>query len=159
MTTIDIILTALLLIGLIRGFIKGFIFEIAVLGIIFVLYFFGFKIADFLAGFLEKHMDAGSTTIHYASFFVAWIGVSIGIFFIAKLLEGLVNIVALGIFNKIAGALFGAMKYAFMISVFLFFANKVDVATSWWSPDKKAESYLYYPILKIAPSIFSVLKK
>ena len=41
----------------------------------------------------------------------------------------------------------------------LFFANKVEFSTSWWSPDKKAESYLYYPILKIAPSIFSVLKK
>jgi membrane protein required for colicin V production len=158
LNTIDIILSVLLLIGLVRGFMKGFIFEIAVLGIIVVLYFFGFKLADIAAGYISKWMDAGSMTIHYVSLFVVWIGVSIAIFFIARLLEGLVKIVALGLFNKIAGAAFGAIKYACVMSVLLFFVNKVDFRTSWWNADKKAESVLYAPLSKIAPSVFSVLE-
>ena len=158
MATLDIILTILLLGGAVRGFIKGFIYEIALLGIIFVLYFFGFQLADWAAVYLGKMLDIKSITLHYVSLFVVWLGVSISIIFIAKLLEGLVKIVALGIFNKFAGALFGLIKYTFLLSVFLFFLNKIDISNSWFNADKKAESVLYYPILKIAPTVISVLK-
>lgn len=159
MSTLDIILSLILVTGAIRGFIKGFIFEIAVLGIIFVLYFFGFKLATLAAVYISQLIDANSTTIHYLSLFVVWIGVSVAVFFLAKLLEGLVKIVALGIFNKIAGAVFGLIKYAFLLSVFLFFFNKINISSGWLGPDKKADSVLYYRILKIAPSVLSVLKK
>jgi membrane protein required for colicin V production len=158
MTTLDIILSLLLLGGAIRGFIKGFIFEIAILGVIFVLYFFGFQLADWASVYVGRVLDVKSVTLHYVSLFVVWIGVSIAIHFIAKLLEGLVKVVALGIFNKFAGALFGLIKYTFLLSVFLFFLNKIDISTSWFNADKKAESVLYYPILRIAPTVISVLK-
>jgi membrane protein required for colicin V production len=150
----DIILASLLLFGIIRGFLRGFIYEIAILGIIFICYFFGFRLAEYVAEFLGNLFNVKGRSLYYISLIVTWIGVSIGIFFIAKLLEGLINIIALGIFNKIAGALFGGFKYAVVISVVLFFLNKINVTAEWFNADAKAESVLYYPILKISAVFF-----
>lgn len=150
MNALDIILSILLVTGIIRGFMKGFIHEIAVLGTMFICYFFGFKLAENAAVYLNKiiHVDPG--TMRIVSIFVTWIAISVGIFFLAKLFEGLVNITALGLFNKIAGAVFGGLKYAFVISLLLYFTNKINFPFDWLSPDAKAESVIYYKVLGIA---------
>lgn len=158
MNPLDITISIILLIGTIRGFIKGFIFEIAVLGSLVVCYFLGFKFANIVAGFLGKMISVNAGTLHYTSLLLAWIGISIGIFFLARLFEGLVKIAALGIFNKIAGAIFGGLKYAFLLSLFFYFFNRINFTTSWLNIDSKAESIFYYPLLHLATTIFSTLK-
>lgn len=158
MNTIDLTISILILIGAVRGFIKGFIHEIAVLGTLVVCYFLGFKAAGIVATFLGKLISVNSGTLHYISLLTAWIGISIGIFFLARLFESLVNIVALGIFNKIAGAIFGGMKYAFVLSLFFYFFNRINFSTTWLNSDAKAESVFYYPLLNVATAVFSSLK-
>ena len=158
MNPLDITISIILLIGVIRGFIKGFIFEIAVLGSLVVCYFLGFKFANIVAGFLGKMISVNAGTLHYTSLLLAWIGISIGIFFLARLFEGLVKIAALGIFNKIAGAIFGGLKYAFLLSLFFYFFNRINFTTTWLNTDSKAESIFYYPLLHLATTIFLTLK-
>ena len=85
--------------------------------------------------------------------------VGVGIFFLAKLFTGLVNMSALGAFNKILGAIFGCLKYAFILSVILYFFNQLDTKYSYLSADKKAESHLYYPLVKMAPSLLPLMKE
>jgi len=147
---LDIILSVLLLVGLIRGFLHGFIHEIAVLGTMFVCYFFGFKLASIAAVYLNKIITVDPSTMRIVSLFIAWIAISVGIFFLSKLFEGLIKITALGIFNKIAGAVFGLIKYAFVISLVLYFLNKVSFDSKWINSDAKAKSYLYYKVLNLA---------
>jgi membrane protein required for colicin V production len=153
LNALDLVLSVLLVIGIIRGFMKGFIHEIAVLGTMFICYFFGFKLAESVAVYLNNFFHVDPNTMRIVSIFITWIGISIGIFFLAKLFEGLINITALGLFNKIAGAVFGGFKYAFVISLLLYFLNKFEVNTGWFSSDAKAESFLYYKILKIASTV------
>ncbi len=116
----------------------------------FICYFFGFILAESVAVYLNKIIHTDPHTMRIASIFVTWIAISIGIFFLAKLFEGLVNITALGLFNKIAGAVFGLLKYAFVISLLLYFLNKFEINSGWFSSDAKADSFLYYKVLKIA---------
>lgn len=150
MNALDIILSILLVTGIVRGFLKGFIHEIAVIGILFIGYFFGFKLAESAAVYLNKITHVNPATMRMVSIFIAWIAISVGVFFLAKLFEGLVKITALGIFNKIAGAVFGGFKYAFVAGVVLYFLNKIEMPFEWLSNDAKAESMLYYKILKIS---------
>ena len=157
MNSLDIILTIILLIGLIRGLMKGFIYEIALCGTLFLCYFFGFKLAGIASVLINKFIHVDPATLKIISLVVAWIGISVGIFFLAKLFEGLVKIVALGVFNKIGGAIFGLMKYAIIVGVFLFFLNKVNISFSWFNDDLKADSFLYYPLLKMATALFTAL--
>jgi membrane protein required for colicin V production len=107
MNVIDIVLAVLLLIGLVRGFIKGFIFEIAVLGALFLGTYAAFRFSYFIQPYVSKTIHASSSTVLFVSSLIMFLLVAVGIFFLAKLFEGLVNIAALGIFNKILGAVFG----------------------------------------------------
>jgi membrane protein required for colicin V production len=149
MQTLDIILLVLLGFGAVRGFMKGFIYEVAMLGALVLCYFLGFKMAAIVATFLFKTFGGSPETLHYVSYLIVWIGVSIGAWFLAKLFEGLISITALGIFNKIAGGVFGVFKYAFLIGLFLYFFNKIDHQFNWLTTDQKATSIFYYPLLKI----------
>jgi membrane protein required for colicin V production len=109
--------------------------------------------AEFVAGFLAKSFGGSPETLKMVSYSIVWIGVSIAAWFLAKLFEGLINVVALGIFNKIAGAVFGILKYAFMIGLFLYFFNKINF--KWLTADQKALSVFYYPLLKIGRLVLS----
>jgi membrane protein required for colicin V production len=155
MQPLDIIILALLAFGAIRGFMKGFIYEVAMLGALVLCYFLGFKMAAYVSEFLFKTFGGSPDTLRFVSYAIVWIGVSIGAWFLAKLFEGLIKITALGIFNKIAGALFGLLKYAFLIGLFLYFFNKADVKFNWIDTDKKAESIFYYPLLKVGVMVIN----
>ena len=155
MLPIDIVLLILLAIGSIRGFMKGFIYEVAMLGALVVCYFLGFKMAEYVSTFLFKSFGGSPQVLHFVSYAIVWIGVSIGAWFLAKLFEGLVKVVALGVFNKIAGGIFGMLKYAFLIGLFLYFFNKADQHFNLITSDKKAESIFYYPLLRIGQIVFS----
>lgn len=153
MNYLDIILSVFLLAGVVRGFLKGFIYEVAVLGALFLGYYLGFKFADTIAPKVQNiiHIDGG--TLHYITFFIIWLAVTIGMIFLAKLFTGLIDMVALGIFNKIAGAVFGLLKHLLIAGLVIYFFNKPDTKYKWLDPDTKAESKLYYPILKGAKSV------
>lgn len=150
---LDLLLGIVLLIGLVRGFMKGFIFEIAVLGALFLGLWAGYRFSAFANPYVLKVIDPNPQTLHYISGFVVFTAVAIGVILLAKLFEGLINIAALGIFNKIAGAIFGLLKFSLLLSILLFYFHKLDSRYKWMSPDTKAESQLYYPLLKIAPAM------
>ncbi len=155
---LDIILAVLLLIGIIRGFLKGFIFEVAVLGVFFLGLWAGFKFAAYANPYVLKVIDPDPRTLYYISSFIMFLLISTGIILLARLFTGLVNMAALGIFNKIAGAVLGGLKYALVLSIIIFYFNKLDSKYKWISPDTKAESYFYYPLAKIAPVILPVIE-
>jgi membrane protein required for colicin V production len=157
MNYIDIILAILLLTGLVRGFLKGFIFEVAVFACFFLGSYAAFHFAYLLQPYLLKTGHMNPRTVSYVSSFLMFLVISVGIFFLAKLFTGLINIAALGIFNKILGALSGLLKYAFIISILLYFFNPLDAKHNYIAPDKKAESHLYYPLMKMSPALLPVL--
>jgi membrane protein required for colicin V production len=136
---------------------KGFIFEIAILGALFLGMYAGFHFAYLIQPYLQKIGKMNPHTVSFVSFFFMFLLVSVGIFFLAKLFEKLINIVALGVFNKILGAVFCLLKYAFIISIVLYFFNQLDAKHHYLSPDKKAESHLYYPLLKLSPLLLPIM--
>ncbi|HNS12158.1 MAG TPA: CvpA family protein [Bacteroidia bacterium] len=155
---LDLFLAVILLIGLIRGFLKGFIFEVAILGVLFLGFWAGFKFAAYANPYVLKVISPDPKTLYYISSFVMFLLISFGVILLAKLFTGLVNIAALGIFNKIAGAVFGFFKHALILSIVIFYFNKLDTKYKWLDPDTKAESHLYYPLAKIAPVVLPVME-
>ena len=71
------------------------------------------------------------------------------------MIEKFINLLALGIFNKLAGAAFGTLKFAVIISVAILILNKFDVNKSL---ERKANgSLLFNPIAKLVPAIIPKL--
>lgn len=153
MNYIDIILAIPLVWAIYRGFTKGFIIEIASLIAIVLGVYGAIHFSYFISDLLKLH----SPYSPLISFAVTFLIIVIVIFLFAKMLEKSINLLALGIFNKLAGAFFSLLKMAFIISVLLIFVNKLDSKINIISKETRNESLLYQPISAIAPLVIPKL--
>lgn len=153
MNYIDIILAIPLVWAVYRGFTKGFVIEIASL-IAMVLGVYG---AIHFSYFISNILNLHSTYAPLISFAITFLLIVIVIFLFAKMLEKSINLLALGFLNKLAGAVFGMLKIAFIISVLLIFINKLDSKISIIPEETRKESLLYPPISAFAPLIIPKL--
>jgi membrane protein required for colicin V production len=93
------------------------------------------------------------------AFILIFIFVVIVVHLIATLTEKFVKAIALSIFSRLAGAVFGVLKSAFILSILMIIVVKIENFTISIIPDKlKAESKLYGPIENMAPNILPFLK-
>jgi membrane protein required for colicin V production len=159
MSIIDIVLGALLLFGLIRGAMKGLFVEIAslvalVLGVYGSIHFSGFA-----AEFLESKVDWNEKTINIVAFAITFVMIVLAISLAGKALTKLADFAALGIVNKLAGGLFGALKIGLILSVLLIVFNKLNNTLPFMGKEDLEESILYEPVKSLAPMIFPNLIK
>lgn len=94
-----------------------------------------------------------------AAFILIFVFVVILVHLIATLTEKFVKAIALSIFSRLAGAIFGALKAAFVLSILMIIISKIENFTITIIPEKsKMESRLYDPIENMAPNILPFLK-
>jgi len=159
MSIIDIVLAALLLFGFIRGLFKGLFVEVAsllalVLGVWGAIHFSGFS-----ADFLEPKVDWSEKTINIVAFAITFVAIVLAISLAGKALTKLADFAALGIINKLAGAVFGALKIALILSVLLGVFHKMNNTLPLMEKEDLDHSTLYQPIKALAPLIFpSIIK-
>lgn len=154
MSVIDIILGALLIFGIIRGFMKGLFVEIAslaalvagVYGAIHFSHYASDKLGD-LVDWSEKYVNVAAFAI---TFFIIVLLVSLA----GKAFTKLADFAALGILNKILGAAFGVLKIGFILSVVLIIFSHTNRNIEFVSQDKLNNSVLYSPVKELATLIF-----
>lgn len=154
----DIIIIIPLLWAAYRGFMKGLIIELAS----FVALAFGvygaIGFSEFTNTILKENLGINSEYNSLIAFAITFIVIVAAIFFLAKLLENVIKIAALGIANKIAGGLFSVLKFALIISAIIYLINSFDNKNVIFNKTLKEKSYLYEPLQVIAPTLFPSLK-
>ena len=125
MNYIDIIIAIPLLWGLYKGFTKGIILEAATLIALGLAIWGAVKFHDFVTVWMRESLNWTSKYMPVISFALIFIGVLVLVFAIAKLLEKIIKAVALGFLNKLAGGIFGILKFGLILSVIIFLLNAI----------------------------------
>lgn len=159
MNYIDIILIIPLLWGLYKGFTKGLIIEAASIIALGLAIWGGIKFSDFLTGYITQNFNWNTKYLPIISFAIIFLGILIGVYTIAKLIEKLVKAVSLGFVNKLAGGIFGMLKFGLIMSVLIFVLNAIEKSVQLIPAETKQKSLLYEPIGKIAPIIIPGLRE
>ena len=159
MNYLDIILCIPLVWGLYKGFTKGLIIEAASLVAFGLGVWGGIHFSDYIAHKIGGWFHWQSPYLPVVSFAVTFLAVIIVVYFIAKLVQHMVEGMALGAFNKIGGAIFGMLKFAMVMSVAIFMIGAVEESYPLVSFKTKKDSLLYKPIGKIAPMLIPSLNK
>lgn len=159
MNYIDIIIVIPLIWGAYKGFRKGFVIEIASLVALVLGVYGGIHFSSYSAEYLGKLFNISQEIMPLLSFVVTFIGIVILVFFIAKLIERVIKMVALSIVNRIAGLIFGMLKFGIIISVILNLANTIDEEVSFIDNDMKTSSLLYQPLSDLSMKIFPKLNE
>lgn len=146
--------TLLILIGAaaVKGFFRGFVVEIAslvavILGI-WVATRYNARVAAWVG------MDAEHEVL---SFIVTFIGVLVLVHLLAKVITKAMDLAMLGLPNKVAGTLFGAIRSAFVLSVVLNILMARAEVTGIVPKETLESSTLYRPLRAFAPFIVPAL--
>lgn len=159
MNFIDIIICIPLVWGLYKGFSKGLIVEAATVLAFGLGVWGGIHFSDFLCHFLESKFGWSSQYLPIISFALVFLGIIVLVFFVAKLVTRATDSMALSALNKLGGAVFGALKFALMMSVLIFMMDSVEESYPMISLKTKEESLLYKPLGKVAPTLIPSLNK
>lgn len=154
MSILDIALLALLILGLVRGFMRGFFVEVASVVALIAGIYGAFHFSNFTASFLEEKVDWNENTINIVAFATTFIIIVLVIALAGKALTKIADFAMLGLFNKLLGALFGGLKVALILSVVLIVLDKMHANILFITDADKESSVLYNPVKSLIPVIF-----
>ena len=158
MNWFDLVFIILLIWSAYRGFTKGFIIQLSTLAALLLGILGAIKFSDLTAGWLSDHFSLSANYLNIIAFALTFILIVIAVHLLARLIEKLIQAVALGFINRILGIVFGIAKTAFIISVILVLVNKANEKYHFIPEDKMEASLLYKPISDFAPMIFPYLR-
>jgi membrane protein required for colicin V production len=158
MNYLDILLLIPILIGAWRGFKKGFVIEIFTLLALLVGIYAGIHFSDYMATILRDSLGIETEYLPAIAFTVTFLLVGAMVYFLGKLIEKGLKIVALGMVNKIAGLFFGVVKMVFILSAALVILESYDEKGNFIPSNLKSDSLLYEPIKKTSLTVIPALK-
>ncbi|HSH51193.1 MAG TPA: CvpA family protein [Bacteroidales bacterium] len=157
MNTIDLVFAILFLWSAYRGFTKGFIVQLATLAALLLGILGAVMFSDLTSSLIIKKFEVSGQYLPIISFAITFIVIVVAVHILAKLLNKLIDAIALGIVNRMLGVLFSVLKYAFIISIILVLINKADDKYNFIPEETKENSLLYKPLSNFAPLIFPYL--
>ena len=149
MNVIDLLLSIVLLLGLVRGLFKGFFTELAgLLALIFGIYA-AIHFSDLTYSFLETVISWEHNYLSILSFAVTFFVAALLVSLVGRMLTKMVSMMALGLVNRLLGGVFGLLKMAFLASLFFMFFDRFDIFNT--AEETRENSVLYEPVREFAP--------
>jgi len=157
MSYFDIIVGILLILAALKGLKNGFVKELAGLAALLLGIIIAVQFSDVMANFLSGFFYSGHMGI--IAFLLTFIVVVVVVHLLANLLHTLINAVALGVFNRLLGLVFGFIKAGFLISIILLGLEVFGLEESIVTPREQQRSKLYPSVKNAAPIIFDLFEK
>ena len=158
MNYIDIIILLFLLWGAYRGFSKGLIIEVASLLGLGLGVYVAIKYSSYTVGILVDFLNISSRYISYIALAVTFVLVAIVVYIIGKLLTKLIDIISLGLINKLLGTILGIAKYFVIVCVLLMIVDALNIKFQFLSEETQQKSLLFYPFLNFAQKIYNSIR-
>ncbi|MFT4682617.1 MAG: membrane protein required for colicin V production [Flavobacteriales bacterium] len=159
MNVFDIICLILLTYAGWKAFRKGFIIEIFGILALFAGIYGGIYFSDGVARWLSENVKMKDEWLPAAAFTATFLIVLIAVYFLGRMITKLLDIASLSLVNKIAGAFFGVLKWALIISVALMLFHPLNEQVELISKETKESSLLYQPIHDLSSTVIPALKE
>lgn len=159
MNFLDWIIIILIGVGVVKGLSDGLVRQIvSVTGIILGTWI-AIKYADAAGKFLLQLYEFPEYVWKPLSFLLPFVLVIIAGNLLATIFQKLLSEIGLGPINHVGGALFGGIKFILLVSVLLNLFQFFDKNNRIIKAPAKSASWTYYPVLKVAPTIFPYMQK
>lgn len=155
---IDIVILLFLLYGAFRGFSKGLIIEVATLAGLVLGVFIAVRYSVYTEGILRDFLNISSRYLSYIALGITFLLVMIAVYLLGKLLTRLIDIISLGLVNKLLGTLMGIAKYFIIVCVVLMIVDALDDKFHFISEETKEKSFLFYPFLNFAQKMYNTIR-
>jgi len=150
---IDSIFAILLVLACIKGYSKGLIVALfSIIGFIVGLAA-AIKLSSFVAEKLSASVNVSAKWLPFISFLLVFVAVILLINLGAKLIEKSVQMVMLGLVNRIGGIILYILLYSILLSIFLFYAIQLKFITT-----ETVKASIIYPYIEfLGPKVINSL--
>ena len=161
MNYIDFFIILVVILGVVSGFRKGFIHQLASLVAIILGIFLAAKFAKAGGSLLSQYFAINPNLVIIVAFVIIMILVIVAIHYLGKMIEKIIEEVELKMINRLAGCIFALAKNLLLLSLLFLILDFSSPHLNILSEEKKDNSLLYKPVAAIAPIIipyFGVIK-
>ena len=155
MNYLDIIIAVPLLYGLIKGFSNGLIKEVTSLLSLFIGVYVAVNFSEFLEPKFIDILDGYQEFVPILAFGVLFLVSVLCIKALGFVVDKLTKALALGIFSRIFGGVFGFLKVVVIFSFLLFFVKEYNLVNK----QTKEDSVLFEPLTDVVKIITPQLEK
>ena len=159
MNYVDFTILLIAVIGFLYGLIKGVIRQVGSLG----GFIAGIVVARFFGGsfsaLLREMFDLPEGVSRVIAYSLLFLIVYIICVQLMRLIHHITHHVALGWLDRLAGALFGAVKYLVILSIVLNLVHIIDPKGNLIPEKETASSQFYGYTLRVAPLLFSMAQE
>lgn len=159
MGVLDTILGLMLIYGLYKGIRNGLFVELASLVALIAGLYGAIHFSYIVGEYLSENMDWNERYMNTISFITTFILIVLIVTMAGKLLTKIADFAMLGLLNRIAGGVFGALKVAVIFGAFLVFFEKSNNQLGFVKQESIDESILYTPVKEIGAFIFNKVLK
>lgn len=146
---IDFTFAALLILAVIKGYQKGFIIAIFSIIAFIIGLAAALKLSTAVAAYLKDSISVSAKWLPFIAFALVFFAVVILVRLGAKLIERTFQAMMLGWLNRIGGILLYAVLYLIILSIFIFYAEKLQLL----QPDAIKSSQTYHFIQPWGPKV------
>jgi membrane protein required for colicin V production len=154
MNYLDIIIAIPLLWGAFNGFRKGLIVEVASLIALIAGIYGAIEFSFFISDFLAQYVDWSARVMQTTSFCLTFLVIVIMVHLIARGIQKIAKLVALGTLNRILGVVFGVLKYLVIVAILIYLTNSVNGRYRFIAQETIEKSILYKPLASLVPGIY-----
>jgi membrane protein required for colicin V production len=148
--TIDIILGILILFGAYRGYQKGFLLEIVGVLALILAIIGSFLLLDLGVQWVQPVLPDMGRGLPVVVFIILFIMVVLAVNLSGRVFKKIINLTPLGSVDNLVGAIVGALKWSFIISLFLWISDGLG----WQYFDEKGQGAVVYPYVRdVAPAV------
>jgi membrane protein required for colicin V production len=159
MNFIDLLILVPLLLAAWKGFKRGFIIEIFIVLALLVGIYCGIHFSDYTSELIKDKLNVSSIYLPLISFALTFIVIAVGIYFTGKMLEKVIKIAQLSLFNKLGGVFFSVVKTLYFMSTLFLLIASVQEKTELIPSATLNESLLYAPVSKLSLATIPYLKE
>lgn len=141
-----------------RGFTKGLVMMVAAFAALVLGVWGAAKFSGLTGEWMTGTLNVSSPYMGLVSFTVTFIVIVIAINIAAWLFSRFLDAIALGLFNRIFGAVFSILSMALVLSVLLVILHAFDQRHDFMPERQVEESALYEPVKNLAPRLFPFLR-
>jgi len=158
-TVVDIILLICFIPAIIGGIKTGFVKQVAALAALILGAWAAWYFSDFFAHNVNIWLETNRVLTQIIAFAGVFLIVILFINMIGHAIHALVNLVLLGWLDKLLGVVFAFLKYAFIISMVIYFLESINDLYSFLPVETISQSKLYGVISSFAPTILPFIEK
>ncbi|QNR25852.1 CvpA family protein [Croceimicrobium hydrocarbonivorans] len=152
-SALDIVLLAPIVFGIIKGFMKGFIRELAAILGIFIGIVAAYLLADNVFKYFTIYFESVDFELKIISYVVVFFGTILLVNSLASLMTRTMKLIALNGINRLMGAVFGAVKWAMIVTLAVFSLNKIQQNNTIFQKSTLKQSQVYQRFLGYSEEI------